>query len=709
MRAYSVTIVKVFYCLCLTALAGCVSSGAKPPAVNAPCKSDDGCPSGYQCLRATTGASGLFCCKDKNNCGPGATLDGAVVLDGPSSKGGAMDVVSSGGGGGIAGAGGAGGSGDIDALASGGAAGEGDDAPMATGGTSAGGTTGDDAPMATGGTSGGGATGADTRSPDAPADVFTPDAPGTCGTDKDCPTQKPLCLGNQCAKCASDNDCVGRSGPACATSGLCVACTANSHCKGTAATCDTATNQCVGCTKRSDCSGACQTCAAGVCVAVKSQDDPTVCAGTCDATGACKSKQGQTCKSASDCVNSLPCVDGYCCDKACTGTCQACDVATSIGTCTTLGANATPRPGRTACVATDATCAGKCDGTSAACAYPSNTSCGTASCVGTSYQAAGTCGNGACNMPSPQACSNACVPSAGGCVACAPGTYQCSGTQPQKCDSAGTWQNYGGRACTGSCETCTSSATNATCTNVSTPPSGKSCNGTDATCKGYCSGNIAACTYPDSSVPCSSSTCSSGSLTTQYCNAAGSCSTVKNQSCGGFPCASGSACSVSCTARSTTGCMDGYKCVGGNSCVPASVPCGTQSCTIANNGLCCATLPSSANSTTPWNYTCENTTTCSLDPNRYVNNPNFTRYNAGLVCGSRADCPSGQICCMSGISCDGTGTPSVSVKCTSNTADCVGGPYNFGMQLCDPSLSPTECMSGTCQSESCVRGAYSCR
>src|SRR5664279_2731469 len=99
MRAYSVTVVKVLYCLSLAALADCVSSGAKPPGANAPCKTDDGCPSGYQCLAVTTGAPGLFCCKDKNNCGSagsggagGASLDGAIVPDGPSSKGGAGGV-----------------------------------------------------------------------------------------------------------------------------------------------------------------------------------------------------------------------------------------------------------------------------------------------------------------------------------------------------------------------------------------------------------------------------------------------------------------------------------------------------------------------------------------------------------------------------------------------------------------------------------------
>jgi hypothetical protein len=111
--------------------------------------------------------------------GPGPAIDGTIALDGPSSKGGAIDLASGGGAGGFgidsgnAGAGGISGTGGI---AAGGAASV--DA-IATGGA--------DAPMATGGTSAGGATGFDARVLDGPADVPTVDAPGTCSTDKDCP------------------------------------------------------------------------------------------------------------------------------------------------------------------------------------------------------------------------------------------------------------------------------------------------------------------------------------------------------------------------------------------------------------------------------------------------------------------------------------------------------------------------------------------
>ena len=181
---------------------------------------------------------------------------------------------------------------------------------------------------------------ADALAADAPSGGVTVDASGLCTADK---------------------DCAARPGtPACATSGLCVACTANKYCTGTTATCDAATNQCVECTKRSDCVGTCQTCTNRVCTAVKNQDDLGVCAGTCDSTGACKSKQGQPCQTAGGgCASGTTCSpDGYCCDKACTGSCE-----------------------------------------------------------GITYQAAGTCSSGVCQMPLAQTCANGntCQPSTGTC------------------------------------------------------------------------------------------------------------------------------------------------------------------------------------------------------------------------------------------------------------------------------------------------------
>jgi hypothetical protein len=443
---------------------------------SAPCKPGYTCSPDWRCLRdVDAGSDGLVAVDSQGQTdAAGGSVDGSA---GGSEAAGPADVpaflpdapekvsdvapIQAGG------AGGASGSGGAVATPSSSAGGASGGAGTSTAvGTGAGDVTGGSGGLgAIGGAGAGGTIGGppDASPADAPPIQPTVDAAGTCSADKDCSTQAPLCLGNRCAKCVGDADCSGRpETPACAVSGLCVACTLNKHCTGGAATCDTATNQCVGCVNRSDCAGACQTCSNGICTAIRSKDDTGFCAGTCDNNGACKSKQGQTCQKTADCVGGMPCADGFCCDKTCTGSCESCDVATSPGICTTLAANATPHASHPPCVARDTTCAGKCSGTSTACYYPPSTiACGTASCSGKSYQAAGTCNNGECDAPGPQTCASTCVLSAGGCSDCTPGATQCSlSGVPQLCLPGGTWQNQSacqtGYACVnGAATTCT--------------------------------------------------------------------------------------------------------------------------------------------------------------------------------------------------------------------------------------------------------------
>ena len=78
------------------------------------------------------------------------------------------------------------------------------------------------------------------------------------------------------------------------------------------------------------CNSACNTCApgSGACIS-----DPGVCPGnsTCHASGECKLNTGQACQSASACLSGH-CADGYCCDTACKGGCDRCNI--QPGSCT---------------------------------------------------------------------------------------------------------------------------------------------------------------------------------------------------------------------------------------------------------------------------------------------------------------------------------------------------------------------------------------
>ncbi len=252
------------------------------------------------------------------------------------------------------------------------------------------------------------------------------------------------------------------------------------------------------CCTAADCAGSCKTCnASNTCVALVGQDDPTGrCSGTCDSTGACKSKQGTACQVVGGgCAAGLYCSpDGVCCDKACTGSCEACDVGGSTGTCKTLAAKASPHTGHTPCTGSDI-CAAACDGTSPSCTYPT-LSCGTPACTSSGYQAVGTCTAGSCSMPSVEACTYTCDVSAGGCTGvCTPNQVQCSaGGVPQKCGTSGAWANQtacaGGYLCSlGAC-TCASPK--------------KECSGSclDVTSDGH---NCGACGHD-----CLGGTCSSG-------------------------------------------------------------------------------------------------------------------------------------------------------------------------------------------------------
>lgn len=196
---------------------------------------------------------------------------------------------------------------------------------------------------------------------------------------------------------------------------------------------------------------------------------------SCDASGACKAHLGQACSTSADCTGGATCSpEGICCDRACTGSCEACDLAASPGTCTTLSAGATPHRGHPACTGSDAVCGGRCDGTSAQCFYSTDT-CGTASCSSSTYQAPGHCSAGACQLPAVVSCPNACVVSANGCTGtCIPNSKQCSSGIPQVCGAAGAWQDQpacaAGFTCQAGACTCSKTTCGTACVDVQSDP-----------------------------------------------------------------------------------------------------------------------------------------------------------------------------------------------------------------------------------------------
>jgi alpha-tubulin suppressor-like RCC1 family protein len=229
-------------------------------------------------------------------------------------------------------------------------------------------------------------------------------------------------------KSADDPECTG--GKSCDSTGACKA-RAGSSCSGGP---ECATGNCVDgkCCTQSVC-GSCQACTGGggTCVSVTNADDDS-CVGTCDASGACKSKQGQLCtKTSGGCVGGTSCSpDGVCCDQPCTEACKACDLQGYAGTCIPVAIGG-PHAGHGSCGSgtCGGTCVGRADGQ---CSYPTSTCGAGPTCSGTSYVGQSTCSNGTCSAPAAQPCSggficsgNACKGSCMNGTDCLPG-YSCT-------------------------------------------------------------------------------------------------------------------------------------------------------------------------------------------------------------------------------------------------------------------------------------------
>lgn len=127
----------------------------------------------------------------------------------------------------------------------------------------------------------------------------------------------------------------------------------------------------------------------------------------------------QRCLQNSECSSGV-CADGFCCDRDCKGTCEACDLVGKQGTCSAVPQNQDPDK---ECAGDHELCAGSCDGNSA-CSFPSEGTVCESSCeaVSSSEYRVRTCdGQGTCiASPTVESCGfNRCIAESGcisGCV-----------------------------------------------------------------------------------------------------------------------------------------------------------------------------------------------------------------------------------------------------------------------------------------------------
>jgi hypothetical protein len=163
---------------------------------------------------------------------------------------------------------------------------------------------------------------------------------------------------------------------------------------------------------------------------------PAVCAN--DSCGAkVKKGDGAGCVDNSDCT-STHCVDGVCCNTACTASCTSCNQMGNEGKCLSVPAGK-PDP-RKMCVDAGATTCGKnglCDGAGACQLYPTTAICANASCSGRNVRPARHCdGKGACVTVADVDCQPyRCDPMTAACFKSCTDNSQCSNAPKRTCNT----------------------------------------------------------------------------------------------------------------------------------------------------------------------------------------------------------------------------------------------------------------------------------
>ena len=253
--------------------------------------------------------------------------------------------------------------------------------------------------------------------------------------------------------------------------------------------------------------------------------------------------QGEACSLDAACISDH-CVDGYCCESACDGVCEACDFAQNLGSCLPIADDEDPEDE----CAGIGLCGGVCDGQRACRFTPDTVKC--APC--TSCDGAGACALMAQPGSDPY----------DDCAAC----WACSGTD-SSCRLVLAGED-GPDDC------------------PDTPESG--C-GSAGTCDG-----AGACQLWPAGTVCVASSCTEGVLSpADLCDGLGNCVDTGDVDCNGYACLSDEACRTDCLADAD--CLPGLHCDNdacaadlqdGEACLRDS-QCISSHCI---DQVCCATL-----------------------------------------------------------------------------------------------------------------------
>jgi hypothetical protein len=267
---------------------------------------------------------------------------------------------------------------------------------------------------------------------------------------------------------------------------------------------------------------------------------------------------GAACTANVDCLGGN-CVEGVCCNTACTGTCQSClalnKVSGADGTCGAVKAGVDPRGSCTDDGSPACTLNGMCDGAGACQKYAKSVDCKPRPCDADADCKSGFCADGIC------------------------------------CD----------KRCDGPCESCTASGKKSGVDGVcgvapaGTDPRGRCApdKGFPTSCKadGFCDGAGACRALAPSGTPCGASTCTAGTSSGPLCDGSGTC-IAATLACAPYLCKDTTACATACAAD--TDCATNAFCESGTcktkkaNGTDATDPRGCTSGIVAD-GVCCAT------------------------------------------------------------------------------------------------------------------------